>query len=53
LNIPEAGDVIGRRSSIYNLNSVIREKLGNSKIDTKLDKWIVKYFTERYENGAH
>lgn len=53
LNIPEAGDVIGRRSSIYNLNSVIREKLGNSKIDTKLDKWIVKYFTERYENGAY
>ena len=44
LNIPEAGEVIGKVSSIYNVNSSIRKKLGIS--GTNLDKWLVKRFTE-------
>ena len=44
LNIPEAGEVIGKVSSIYNVNSSISKKLGIS--GTNLDKWLVKRFTE-------
>lgn len=44
LNIPEAGEVIGKVSSIYNVNSSIRKKLGISGMN--LDKWLAKRFTE-------
>ena len=44
LNIPEAGEVIGRVSSIYNVNSSIRKKLGISGMN--LDKWLAKRFGE-------
>lgn len=48
LNIPEAGEVIGKVSSIYNINSAIRKKLGIS--GTNLDKWLVKHFIELHSN---
>ena len=44
LNIPEAGEVIGKVSSVYNVNSSIRKKIGVS--GTNLDKWLVKCFAE-------
>ena len=44
LNIPEAGEVIGKVSSIYNVNSSIRKKLGISGMN--LDKWLAKRFGE-------
>ena len=44
LNIPEAGEVIGKVSSIYNVNSSIRKKLGITGMN--LDKWLLKHFTE-------
>ena len=44
LNIPEAGEVIGKVSSIYNVNSAIRKKLGISGVN--LDKWLIKRYTE-------
>jgi tetratricopeptide (TPR) repeat protein len=44
LNIPEAGEVIGRASSIYNVNSAIRKKLGIQGMN--LDKWLIKHYTE-------
>lgn len=46
LNIPEAGEVIGKVSSIYNVNSAIRKKIGVS--GANLDKWLIKRFTELY-----
>lgn len=46
LNIPEAGEVIGKVSSVYNVNSSIRKKLGISGMN--LDKWLVKCFAELY-----
>lgn len=46
LNIPEAGEVIGKVSSVYNVNSSIRKKLNISGIN--LDKWLVKCFAELY-----
>jgi len=44
LNIPEAGEVIGKVSGVYNVNSSIRKKIGISGIN--LDKWLVKCFAE-------
>ena len=44
LNIPEAGEVIGKVSSIYNVNSSIRKKLCISGMN--LDKWLAKRFGE-------
>ena len=49
LNIPEAGEVIGKVSSVYNINSSIRKKIGI--IGTNLDKWLVKRFAELYSDG--
>lgn len=46
LNIPEAGEVIGKVSSVYNVNSSIRKKLGISGMN--LDKWLTKCFAELY-----
>lgn len=46
LNIPEAGEVIGKVSSVYNVNSSIRKKLGISGMN--LDKWLTKCFEELY-----
>ena len=46
LNIPEAGEVIGKVSSVYNVNSSIRKKLGISGMN--LDKWLAKCFAELY-----
>lgn len=46
LNIPEAGEIIGKVSSIYNVNSAIRKKLDISGIN--LDKWLIKRFKEVY-----
>lgn len=46
LNIPEAGEIIGKVSSIYNVNSAIRKKLDIS--GTNLDKWLIKRFKEVY-----
>jgi tetratricopeptide (TPR) repeat protein len=51
LNIPEVGEVIGKVSSIYNVNSGIRKKLGISRMN--LDKWILKRFTELYPNTSN
>ena len=48
LNIPEAGEVIGRVSSIYNVNSAIRKKLGIT--GQNLDKWLINRFVELYPN---
>lgn len=48
LNIPEAGEVIGKVSSVYNVNSSIRKKLNIS--GTNLDKWIAKCFAGLYPN---
>lgn len=47
LNIPEAGKVIGKVSSIYNVNSSIRKKLDIS--GSNLDKWLQKRFVELCE----
>lgn len=44
LNIPEAGEVIGKVSSVYNVNSSIRKKIGIT--GTNLDKWLINRFTE-------
>ena len=46
LNISEAGVVIGKASSIYNINSAIRKKLEISTNSTNLDKWLAKRFSE-------
>ena len=46
LNIPEAGEVIGKVSSVYNVNSSIRKKLGISGMN--IDKWLTKCFAELY-----
>ena len=48
LNIPEAGEVIGKVSSVYNVNSSIRKKLNIS--GANLDKWIAKCFAGLYPN---
>ena len=44
LNIPEAGEVIGKVSSIYNVNTAIRKKIGISGVN--LDKWLIKRYAE-------
>ena len=46
LNISEAGVVIGKASSIYNINSAIRKKLEISTNSTNLDKWLAKRFSD-------
>ena len=51
LNIPEAGEVIGKVSSIYNVNSAIRKKLGIS--GANLDKWLIKRHTELCSGHHH
>lgn len=51
LNIPEAAIVIGKVSSIYNVNSAIRKKLHISTNSTNLDKWLTKRFSELYSNA--
>ena len=51
LNIPEAGVVIGKVSSIYNINSAIRKKLEISTNSTNLDKWLAKRFSELYPDA--
>lgn len=51
LNIPEAGEVIGRVSSIYNVNSSIRKKLGVTS--QNLDKWLINRFSEYYPDLGH
>ena len=48
LNMPEVGEIIGKVSSIYNINSTIRKKLNISTSETNLDKWLVKKFSELY-----
>lgn len=48
LNIPEAGKVIGRESSIYNVSSSIRKKINLSTCSSNLDKWLVRKFAEIY-----
>lgn len=48
LSMPEAGDVIGKSSSIYNINSAIRKKLKLPTSTTNLDKWLIKRFEELY-----
>ena len=48
LSMPEAGDVIGKSSSIYNINSAIRKKLKLPTSTTNLDKWPIKRFEELY-----
>lgn len=50
LNIPEAGEVIGKVSSVYNVNSSIRKKIGIR--GTNLDKWLVNRFTELYSDNV-
>lgn len=52
LNIPEAGVVIGKVSSIYNINSAIRKKLEISTNSTNLDKWLAKRFSELYPDAV-
>lgn len=49
LNIPEAGEVIGKVSSVYNVNSSIRKKIGIT--GTNLDKWLINRFTELYSDN--
>lgn len=51
LSMPEAGEVIGKSSSIYNINSAIRKKLNLPTSSTNLDKWLLKRFTEIYSDG--
>ena len=51
LNIPEAGEVIGKVSSIYNVNSAIRKKIGISGVN--LDKWLIKRYTELSTSHYH
>lgn len=51
LNIPEAGEVIGKVSSIYNVNSAIRKKIGISGVN--LDKWLIKRYTELSSTHYH
>ncbi len=48
LSMTEAGDVIGKSSSIYNINSAIRKKLNLPTSTTNLDKWLIKRFEELY-----
>ena len=48
LNIPEAGVVIGREASIYNISSAIRKKMALPTCSSNLDKWLAKRFTELY-----
>lgn len=48
LNMTEVGQIIGKLSSIYNINSAIRKKLDIPNTDTNLDKWLVKKFSELY-----
>ena len=48
LNMPEVGEVIGKVSSIYNINSTIRKKLKLPTSTTNLDKWLVNKFSESY-----
>lgn len=51
LNIPEAGEVIGKVSGVYNVNSSIRKKLGIS--GTNLDKWLTRCFSELYPSEVN
>lgn len=48
LNMPEAGKVIGKPSSIYNINSAIRKKMNLPTSSTNLDKWLLNRFNELY-----
>lgn len=49
VNIPEAGEVVGRVSSIYNINAGIHKKLGIGRV--RLDRWIQNLFLELYPNA--
>lgn len=48
VNILEAGEVVGRVSSIYNINAGIHKKLGIGRV--RLDRWIQNLFLELYPN---